>query len=966
MKRIIVVLVLLLVQIHPLWAVTYTVDNIGDADDAAPGDTICATAGAVCTLRAAIQEVNAGSGGDSIEFNIAGSGAHTIVLGSSLTMINQTVAITGMGQTGSSLPELWNGVAPVYNIVVESHNENNIFDAHAPSIITGIHTVCVDKCVPFIVSEGGSGTIIKSNRISGIVSHGFKIYPLASNVVIGGSEINDGNVMVTSEGDALRDEGSTGLIVRGNFFGVADNGLSSSGDLSGGLSLHGSIDATIGGSGTYEKNLFSTSKTVAVIHANPDTLARADGASFVYNYVNIDRTGETRTQVATGDLITVDGADNTTISHNILVAAQGGSKGLVITSDAADGSVTFNKFGVDSSDTPATDLCNDHNIDNSGSGFTVSDNVLGDECVYPSGCCQVKHGVCTGGSNDLTLCTEDSDCTGGGFCYGEICYASVLGASVANACFDSGVFGGIFSTEANCNPETFDFVDHANLPDCIVDPFVPNETCGEGGCPIVGPTNTPTITPTPAITYTPLPTRRMFISSDSHNGDLGGIPGADNKCQVRADSENLGGTWIAWVSTTLSDAKDRVGNYLWTQLNGVIVARNNADLTDGTIENPITIDETGATGSDFVWTGTENNGTYNSSNCSDWSSSDAGGNGYLGQLVNTSSWSADQTATCNTLHPLLCINTNLNTPTPTVTPTVTLTGTPTSTPTLVSSTFRMCLSAREHDFNFGGLAGADRFCQSDAEEAGLTGIWKAFMSDSEHDAKDRIDDNWWVSCNNETKIAGSLSDLLDGELDHGVTMDLSGRVLPSQKVFTGSTSAGVRTGGTFKNYCGNWGSQGPSPFSGAELGISGATNSTWAQSTFLPCTESRRIYCVEVDHNTPTPTPTALPAMGPGEFRFANGFNCGEGNYPCYSNCYQTSAKVPTTIAVNLSGSGVYQPVCFVSMSTRENPVFLYDAPEKNSSSLLNIQAGCARLCLELKECEECYLYGVLGKEFPH
>ncbi len=47
-------------------AASFTVTNTGDAVDAAPGDGVCATAGAVCTLRAAIQEANALSGPDSI------------------------------------------------------------------------------------------------------------------------------------------------------------------------------------------------------------------------------------------------------------------------------------------------------------------------------------------------------------------------------------------------------------------------------------------------------------------------------------------------------------------------------------------------------------------------------------------------------------------------------------------------------------------------------------------------------------------------------------------------------------------------------------------------------------------------------------------------------------------------------------------------------------------------------------
>ena len=51
-------------------ASTFTVNVTSDAADANAGDGVCATAGSVCTLRAAIEETNALSGSDLISFNI--------------------------------------------------------------------------------------------------------------------------------------------------------------------------------------------------------------------------------------------------------------------------------------------------------------------------------------------------------------------------------------------------------------------------------------------------------------------------------------------------------------------------------------------------------------------------------------------------------------------------------------------------------------------------------------------------------------------------------------------------------------------------------------------------------------------------------------------------------------------------------------------------------------------------------
>src|SRR5262249_31170840 len=45
---------------------TFTVDSTLDQTDAVPGDGVCASAGNVCTLRAAVMEANAYPGGDAI------------------------------------------------------------------------------------------------------------------------------------------------------------------------------------------------------------------------------------------------------------------------------------------------------------------------------------------------------------------------------------------------------------------------------------------------------------------------------------------------------------------------------------------------------------------------------------------------------------------------------------------------------------------------------------------------------------------------------------------------------------------------------------------------------------------------------------------------------------------------------------------------------------------------------------
>jgi hypothetical protein len=52
--------------------------------------------------------------------------------------------------------------------------------------------------------------------------------------------------------------------------------------------------------------------------------------------------------------------------------------------------------------------------------------------------------------------------------------------------------------------------------------------------------------------------RRIFVTSQVYTADLGGLSGADAKCQALADAAGLGGTFKAWLSDSKTDARDRV------------------------------------------------------------------------------------------------------------------------------------------------------------------------------------------------------------------------------------------------------------------------------------------------------------------------------------------------------------------------------------------------------------------------
>jgi hypothetical protein len=77
----------------------------------------------------------------------------------------------------------------------------------------------------------------------------------------------------------------------------------------------------------------------------------------------------------------------------------------------------------------------------------------------------------------------------------------------------------------------------------------------------------------------------FFVTSTMHNGNLGGLAGADAECQRLAAAVGAGNrTWRAYLSThgTPTEAevaaRDRIGNGPWYNADGIMIAANVADL----------------------------------------------------------------------------------------------------------------------------------------------------------------------------------------------------------------------------------------------------------------------------------------------------------------------------------------------------------------------------------------------------
>jgi hypothetical protein len=118
---------------------------------------------------------------------------------------------------------------------------------------------------------------------------------------------------------------------------------------------------------------------------------------------------------------------------------------------------------------------------------------------------------------------------------------------------------------------------------------------------------------------------RVFVTSTGTTGAIGGLLGADAKCQGHATAAGLTGTYKAWLSDSDESPSTRFTNTANTGpyqlVNGTPIAANWAALIDGGIDNPINLTESGgAPPANLVWTKTTTAGTLwgVETTCNEW------------------------------------------------------------------------------------------------------------------------------------------------------------------------------------------------------------------------------------------------------------------------------------------------------------------------------------------------------------
>ncbi|MEM6292845.1 MAG: hypothetical protein AAGA54_16340 [Myxococcota bacterium] len=275
---------------------------------------------------------------------------------------------------------------------------------------------------------------------------------------------------------------------------------------------------------------------------------------------------------------------------------------------------------------------------------------------------------------------------------------------------------------------------------------------------------------------TPTEYNVVFVTSSSIPADFGGLEQADEICRQHARDAGLEGTFVAWLSTSTTDALSRLqGARGWVRTDG----RPFADQADDVVFDnfyPPALNEYG----EFVdadvrpWTGTRFTGLRHEDTCDDWTSQTARtmrGTPFAG----IGQWIVGPLGTCSGSAPLYCFSTDRTVALEVDTPTE----------------FRRVFVANKFPLDEGGRASADQRCQQDADHAGLPGTYLALLPTATSAAADRFDltGPTWVRADG-IAVWEHASDLSHEDMLAPVSFDANG-ARSAEIVMAGASSPGA-------------------------------------------------------------------------------------------------------------------------------------------------------------------------------
>ncbi len=348
------------------------------------------------------------------------------------------------------------------------------------------------------------------------------------------------------------------------------------------------------------------------------------------------------------------------------------------------------------------------------------------------------------------------------------------------------------------------------------------------------------------------PHNLMFVTNYVNAYALGGLEGADETCAQDAEAAGLDGTYRAWLSTTTTDARDRLGSARgWVRIDGYPIADTAEDWATAKSLMPVAYNAAGERQEHMFWTGTNSDGqlggnrpfyyeeqTLSPGSCGDWGELDPpladGGRPPEGAAVGSSTGigvrlSDTTTIDCDSGAGLLCVGVDKSTP---------LSFTPASGRVAFLSDARV--AANE------GIGAADTICQ--AEGAGLGGSFLAAIATSTTPLWDRfdLDGDPWVRVDGIPFVADAADLANSHEVLTGLNVLANGELVVSYD----AADTFALTGGDFdgelepEQTCQDWSVSGGTDntmFGGDPQ--SGSDNSLGCCRS--GCTQERRVFCLQ-------------------------------------------------------------------------------------------------------------------------
>jgi uncharacterized repeat protein (TIGR01451 family) len=305
---------------------TFTVTSTGDeGDTCAAGDGVCAATElqgdppvcsvvAGCTLRAALDEANAGAGADTILFGLPGGGLYTIQVPTPL-FADRPVTLDGTSQPGYAGSPL---------IELTGSPDVDLYAAGGDTVVRGLaftaaaqHGLQVDNYYGW----NGGNTILEGNyfglkpggtQCGGNTGLGVSVWQ-ATDTRIGGTTEAARNVISCNSGHGVQISESTAATLNrviGNYIGTDVNGTADKGNSGAGVAIASGPNNDVGGTTAAERNVIAgnhngTGSGVVIAYAD------AAGNLVAGNYVGVDKNGVSLGNASDGVALVDDAHHNT-------------------------------------------------------------------------------------------------------------------------------------------------------------------------------------------------------------------------------------------------------------------------------------------------------------------------------------------------------------------------------------------------------------------------------------------------------------------------------------------------------------------------------------------------------------------------------------------------------------------------------------------------------------------------------